>query len=679
MALSASFKIPGAFISIVFGAGSQSPLSAPRVVVMVDHGTAGPLNEAKPLASADEAAATFGSGSHLHLGTQAFFEEFTFGTLYGCRYAEAGGGVAAARRVDATLNALTGGSVYVDINGLDPIEVPVSVGDGSGAQLAAMVAAVNSRPQYPCTGLLTNGATDVGGVTYVANQATVRVAHVTPTGVSAAASVGVVGKDITVTLAWTGTPVDIGANNSGVRYTANQPSVRVRHVDPAAVQASTVVTVAAPDITVTLKNTTGGAVDATADEVRAAVAASTQAMALLASVANVGNGSGTPATAAFTTLTGANSSTCDQVRAAVALSTAAMALLSSVANTTPPGNALAQTAALTAIAQAFATFTWKQKGTRSNQFKLRITTVGVTGTTFTVTDTVAGVNDGNPTAALDSLINADYDFIVTGCCSSDAVTGLGPFVQHVNDRAGPFIGLRGVAIAACTESYGAAVALSLSQNAHRLQIAWCRGADETTMEIAAKMGAVRSQGEGNDPATNFDYQQFNTFRGPYVSTDRISVIEANNSLNSGITPIGINRGGRAYIWRSITTRYQDALGAPDYRTLDTSKVAVVDYIADFLAQDYLVRGFQQMKVRADSGDQRPQFQVLTPRIVKDWILGILYGAQNQEPVVLENVEANVPNLTVELSAVVPGRIVARVPLDVIEGAHQFDITLFQIG
>jgi hypothetical protein len=32
-----------------------------------------------------------------------------------------------------------------------------------------------------------------------------------------------------------------------------------------------------------------------------------------------------------------------------------------------------------------------------------------------------------------------------------------------------------------------------------------------------------------------------------------------------------------------------------------------------------------------------------------------------------------------LSAVVPGRFVARVPLDVIEGAHQFDITLYQIG
>lgn len=680
MGLAASFKIPGAFITAIFGAGTQSPLNAPRTVVGVDYGTAGPLNTATPIASADEAAQTYGAGSHLHLFARAFFEEFTYGTLYLIRYAEALGGVAAAKRLDVTGNAVTGGSLFLDINGLTPIEIPVNIGDSTATQLAAAVAALNVRTEYPCSAAFTGTATDVGGVSFVANQTNVRVQILTPTtGPTAAAVVGVAQKDITVTLKWTGTPVDIGAVNAGVKYTANQPGVRVRHVDPAAVQPASAVTVNAKDITVTLKNTGGNAVDATADEVRAAVAANANAMALLAAVANTGDGTGTAVTAGFTALTGAHSSTCDEVRAAVAASANAMALLSSVANTTPPGNALCVATAFTNIAQAYATFTWKQKGARGNQFKLRTSASGITGSSYTVTDTVSGATDGNPTAALDSLINADYDYIATGVNTSDANTGLLPFVQHINDRAGPFIGLRGVGIAASIDTYGASIALSLALNAHRMQLGWCRAADMTTVEIAAKLAAIRAQAEGVDPASNLDYQQFAKFRGPFVNADKISVIEANNALNNGLTPIGINRGAAAYIWRSITTRYQDAQGAPDYRTLDTSKVAVVDYIADFLAQDYGVKGFQQMKARADSGDQRPQYKVLTPQIVKDWILTILYGAQNKDPVMLENVEANAPLLSVELSAVVPGRFVARVPLDVIEGAHQFDITLYQIG
>lgn len=484
MSLPLSFKIPGAYITIVFGAGPQSPLNAPRTAIIVDYGTAGALNTPTPIASADDAGATFGYGSHIYLAAKAFYEEFTFGTLYACRMAEAGGGVAQAKTLTIATNAATGGSLFIDINGLPKIEVVVLTGDTPTVQAAAVAAAITARPQYPCT---------------------------------ATAALGVV------------------------------------------------------------------------------------------------------------------------------------------------------------------TLTWKQKGLRSTQFKLRTSVTGITGSTYTIADTVAGITDGDPTAALTALAIADYDIIITGANTSDASTGLPPYVTVVNSRSGPLIGLRGCVCAASVDTYGTSIALSLALNAHRLQILWCRNADMTTVEIAAKMAAIRCREEGSDPAFNFDYQQFEVFRGPYSASDRISLVEANNALNSGLTPIGINRQGAAYIWRSITSRYQDLNGGPDYRVLDTSKVTVVDYIADFIASDYLRMGYQRMKLRDDTQDQRPVAGVITPKIVRNWLVGILKQGENEDPVVLKNVDAHLNELVVALSDVVPGRVNATIPLDVIDGFHQFDATLLQIG
>lgn len=88
-----------------------------------------------------------------------------------------------------------------------------------------------------------------------------------------------------------GTAVDIGAANSGVRYLAKVLGATIQQINPGAVTASTTVAVNVKAIAVTLKHD-GAAITATGDEVRAAVANSAAAMALLASVANVGNGSG---------------------------------------------------------------------------------------------------------------------------------------------------------------------------------------------------------------------------------------------------------------------------------------------------------------------------------------------------------------------------------------------------
>jgi phage tail sheath gpL-like len=349
---------------------------------------------------------------------------------------------------------------------------------------------------------------------------------------------------------------------------------------------------------------------------------------------------------------------------------------------TPTTQATAGAAAINARADLPVTATsalgvitcvWKHKGARGNQAKIRVTS-NVSATTYVVAQSVVGATDGNPSTALDTIMSTDYDFIVTGANVTSSSTGLTPFVARVVTRAGALIGLRGQCIGASNDSYATAAALALAQNEPRAQVVWCRGADLLTVEMACKMGAVRAREEGIDPAVNLDFVKFKAWRGPFTASDKILISEAAGGLNNGLTSIIDGK-----IVRSITTRFQDALGGPDYRVLDTAKVAVPDYIADVLASDWVAKGYQNWKARQDSTDQKAQDKVLTPIIVKDWILTILYQAQNQRPIVLEGVDDLRDNVVVTLGGVVPGRFDGDVPLNVIEGAHQFDLGVHQIG
>lgn len=103
--------------------------------------------------------------------------------------------------------------------------------------------------------------------------------------------------------------LDVGAGNSGVRYTADAAgvggnSIRVAHVADAGANASTTVSVAGNDITVTLgTGATAGVVNATAQQVMDAVNAHAGASALV-TASLVGDGTGTAAGQAMTALAG---------------------------------------------------------------------------------------------------------------------------------------------------------------------------------------------------------------------------------------------------------------------------------------------------------------------------------------------------------------------------------------
>lgn len=322
------------------------------------------------------------------------------------------------------------------------------------------------------------------------------------------------------------------------------------------------------------------------------------------------------------------------------------------------------------------TVTTKWTGPSSQQLQFRYLNEGITGSTYAIAAGVSGATDADPTTALDAISSEDFDYMVVQVDTTSTSLGQPYFLSYVNTRARPENGLRGVMIGAFSGTYANAVTLATALNGHRAQLVWDRDGNYFTFEAAAAMGGMRARAEQIDISANLMLRTFNTWRAPYAASSKISLTEAKNALNNGITPIRYNRAGQAFAVLSITTRFQDANGAADYRTLDTNKVAVVDDIADTLAIDWPVR-FPDWKL-TDDADGPLADKVANKRIVKSWIFNWLKDYESSGHV--KNVDDNEGSLVVNIGGTVPqGRASCKIPVDVIDWFKQLDANLYQIG
>lgn len=332
------------------------------------------------------------------------------------------------------------------------------------------------------------------------------------------------------------------------------------------------------------------------------------------------------------------------------------------------------------------TFRWKHKGLRSQQMAVRYKVEAITNTTYVVAQSVAGVSDANPNTALDKIAARDFDFIVCPDDTSDASTGIKQFVTYADNRADPLISLRGVVVAAFRGSYASMVTLSTAINAHRCFLAWCRNAEDTSVRIAGRHAAAIMAGTASDPTANINFTKFKHFFGPVLEGDWITEQEATNALNNGITPIRFTQQGQPYFPRPITSRFQDVNGNPDYRTLDVGKVLMPDYLADYFEQDIPVT-FEGYKLRDDDPNDQgmPLDKVMTPKLFKSYMAGALYREyklsrlKNPEPYINGDGGGAGGVLKSYIHPSVPSRLVADMPVDIIDIMAQVDMTLRQLG
>lgn len=336
-------------------------------------------------------------------------------------------------------------------------------------------------------------------------------------------------------------------------------------------------------------------------------------------------------------------------------------------------------------------FRTKHTGLRSNQHVIRFRVEGITGTSYAITQTVTAVNDGNPQTCFDAINQQDFDYIV--CAATEPAPGASPnpgitrFINNVNSRAQPLVGLRGVLVCAMKDSYANVVTNALGVNAHRCFLLWCRDAEDFSMRIAARYAAAIALGTSSDPTANLCNTAMVNLIGPQLKSSWISEQEATQALNNGITPLRFNRQGSCYVTRPITSRFQDLNGNPDYRTLDIGKVLEPDYIADYLASDIPVT-WAGYKLRDDDPNDlgQPLDKVCTPKLFKSYLAGILrteYSLnrlKNPEPYINGDGSGSIQGvLRCYIHPVVGWRIVADMPADVIDIFAQQEITVRQVG
>lgn len=377
------------------------------------------------------------------------------------------------------------------------------------------------------------------------------------------------------------------------------------------------------------------------------------------------------------TVAGSQSVTClgETVSVSIASGTADTAVATAVAALI---NAQTDWPVTAAAVGAVVTVTAKHKGPRGNAIALRATssTTGVTVTPGAGTGYLgSGATSDTPQTALDNNAPIRFDYHVA---PYDDATNLTIFETHVDTYSGPTHGKRQRVIAAHTGTVSAVQTVSASWNAVRGQFVHLEDADDTPAMLAAMMCATRILYESRNRAANMDNYALPYAKPQNDSADIPTNSELTSLLNNGVTPLMTTADGKVVIVRSITNRHKDTAGNLNYSVLDSHKVVVPDYAADVLSVRFIGEWPNMLLKDDDASGKPPPENTATPRLLKDWSIGVMRQLENEEGI-LENVTANVPRMIFQKASSPDGRVNARIPIDVVEQLHQLGIQLRQEG
>ncbi|MCC7542356.1 MAG: hypothetical protein IT379_39425 [Deltaproteobacteria bacterium] len=342
-------------------------------------------------------------------------------------------------------------------------------------------------------------------------------------------------------------------------------------------------------------------------------------------------------------------------------------------------------------AAANCTVTFIHKGPRGNRASLRVVsnTPGITITGPATGYLTGGATPDNSQNALDAVAALRHHYIVAasdgeGASATPDTADLTRYRTHVNTYAGPDHGKRQVVIFGFGGTLADATTVATGMNAARMQCVWQKKPEQLPLQIAAAAAALRARHESSDPGVNLDDLIVSGIAPSYSPADWPTGANLKSALNNGITPLRVS-AGEQLLTRSITTRSQDAAANPSYSVLDTTKVTVPDFVADDFAvgvpAEFGAHGTTPgFKAGADDPDgDPPPDGVVTPLMLKDWMYARLLGHEAAGLLEPGSVELRKSEIVVELAPAPAGRFNCSVPLDVIEGAHQFAIDVRQVA
>lgn len=338
-----------------------------------------------------------------------------------------------------------------------------------------------------------------------------------------------------------------------------------------------------------------------------------------------------------------------------------------------------------AAASGVVTMTARNYGTRGNQFRYmgRIVeaSTGITVTPNSSTAFSGGSGTDSVTTALAAIVSQRFYYVIAAHSDS---TNLDAINDQLDSVATPLTGIRQRWIGGLVDTIGNSTTISTGINGFRGELIWLYQSDVPGCELAAEWGSARSLMEtkfgGSADALNFcnfgntpNTAALWNVRAP-LSGARATRAQIKSALNNGLSAVGCLDNGRTYVARAVTTYCLNG-STPDYRTRDVHLVTVCDRYADD-AKSKLQLQFSGKLLSEDPAEGvvlGPD--VVTPKVLKAALNRLTQDYFNNS--LLQNVDTIKANTVVSISAT-PGRIMARVPLEVIDILAQVGVKVDQV-
>jgi phage tail sheath gpL-like len=344
------------------------------------------------------------------------------------------------------------------------------------------------------------------------------------------------------------------------------------------------------------------------------------------------------------------------------------------------------TAAATATGiWGFVTLTARQKGPRGNDIRFMPQIqpgIGMSLPTAVDQAMASGATADSNTTALATINNSKYYYIVSA--ASDA-TQFDALSDQVNTQAAPTTGIRQRAIGGSIDTVSNTNTLATGRNSARAELVWSEKSPWTPAELAANHAAVVTLFETKpNPRTNFAgfgndavTQAYWLVPRPRLDSAIPSRTNIKSALNNGVTPIGVNPNGTTYLVNRITTRSLNG-SYNDYRVRDAHKVTICDFFGeDLLAKTALNFSGKRIADDPPDGAQPPGPNVVTPSRYRSCVFGLLDVYFNND--LLQNLELIKLGTVVQRETSPTTRLAVRIPLQPIDNALQFALSIDQVA
>lgn len=329
-----------------------------------------------------------------------------------------------------------------------------------------------------------------------------------------------------------------------------------------------------------------------------------------------------------------------------------------------------------ASAAGVATLTARHKGEAGNDLDVRVNyRAGETlpaGLTLAVAAGTAGTGNPDATAVFTAIGDEWFNTFVLPWTDT---ANLDVFDDELAERFGPMKMIDGLAYAMASDTYGDLATLGDSRNGPHVSIGGMKGSPTPPPQFAAAYAAQVALSGSIDPARPFQTLVLNGVLAPKES-DRFTREERNLLLQDGISTFTVDAGGNVCIERPITTYQENAYGLPDVAYLDVNTLLTLSYLR-WSVRARISTKFPRHKLAADGTQYAPGQAVVTPKVIKaelislfkDWeALGLVEDIEQFKADLIIERDANDAN---RLNALIPPNLVNQ--LRVFAGQVQFRV------